>query len=156
MSFVLKYHCFLSPFHINKLLLTVFWMKAFCLRSIPFNESKTSDLITIPSSLASVSLNNSSMSSSAIPDKFFTVSIQFSFLTSLKVNPGFSTTDEQALKMLSTISWSVKVIAQTNYCKDRKVLYPYEAIFLVTKSLRVWISYDPGWDFTLWGSFQRY
>ena len=38
----------------------------------------------------------------------------------------------------------------------RKTPYLYEAIFLANQSLRVWISYDPGWNFTLSGSFQRY
>ena len=34
------------------------------------------------------------------------------------------------------------------YTSGRKVLYPYEAIFLVKKSLNACISHDLGWNFT--------
>ena len=39
------------------------------------------------------------------------------------------------------------------YSSGRKGPYDYEAFFLVNKSLRACISHDPGWNFTLWGSF---
>ena len=41
------------------------------------------------------------------------------------------------------------------YSRVRNSLDSEVGIYLVNKSLRVWISYDPGWNFTL-GSFQRY
>ena len=41
------------------------------------------------------------------------------------------------------------------YSKVRNSLDSEVAIYLVNKSLRVWLSHDPGWNFMLWGSFWR-
>ena len=54
-----------------------------------------------------------------------------------------------AVKLAFVIVFEVRIF----YSRVRNSLDSEVAIYLVNKSLRVWISYDPGWNFTLWGSF---
>ena len=47
-------------------------------------------------------------------------------------------------------------VVSTPYSSGRKTPYPYEAIFLVNKSLRACIFHYPGLNFTILGLFERY